>query len=97
MNNAIATAAKILTILAAADLAALVDLNDWAVNTVRDFCDSMGYNPAAVVADEAAYIAENDLGLDAYTRAVRVSHRRLSRPARRAIWTVVMTRRALGR
>jgi len=96
MNNAIAAKiANILAIIAAGNLADLVDLNDWAVNTVRDFADAMGYNPAAIVADEAAFIDANGLDLAAYTRAVRVSHRRLSRPVRRAIWTVVATRRAI--
>jgi hypothetical protein len=64
---------------------------------VRDYCREQGYNAAALVAEEQARIDAGNLNLTAYIKAKRVGSRmRLTRSTRRAVWTVVMTRRALA-
>jgi len=74
----------------------LVDLNDCAVNMVRDYCREHGYNAAALVAEEQARITLLNLNLAEYLKARRVGSRmRLIRSVRRAVWTVIATRRAL--
>jgi len=74
----------------------LADLNDHAVNIVRDYCREHGYNAAALVAEEQVRIDAGNLNLMAYIKAKRVGSRmRLIRSVRRAVWTVIATRRAL--
>lgn len=74
----------------------LADLNDAAVNMVRDYCRGLGYNAAALVAEEQVRIDAGNLNLAAYIKAKRVGSRmRLIRSVRRAVWTVIATRRAL--
>lgn len=74
----------------------LIDLNDWAVNTVREYCRPLGYNTDVLVSDEAARIDCEGLNLEGYLNAVRTgSHYRLQRSVRRAVFAVIMTRRAL--
>lgn len=83
-------------VLVAGSTCELADLNDAAVNMVRDYCREQGYNAAALVAEEQARIDAGNLNLTAYIKAKRVGSRmRLVRSVRRAVWTVVMTRRAL--
>ena len=73
--------------LATRDEAELVDLNDFAVNTLRDV---FGASCAAMYQREA-------LDLLGYLRARRVgSPHRLSRFHRRLVFTVFATRRALA-
>lgn len=45
------TAAQILTLLAG-NVGDLVDLNDWAVNTLREFCRAKGYDARALLVEE---------------------------------------------
>jgi hypothetical protein len=74
----------------------LADLNDGAVDFVREYCRERGYNAAALVREEQARIDAGNLNLTAYIQARRVGSRmRLIRSVRRAVWTVIMTRRAL--
>jgi len=74
----------------------LADLNDGAVDMVREYCRERGYNAAALVLEEEARIDAENLNLTAYLKARRVGSRmRLIRSVRRAVWTVIMTRRAL--
>lgn len=74
----------------------LVDLNDCAVNLVREYCRERGYNPAALVSEEQARIDAGNLNLTAYLQARRVGSRmRLIRSVRRSVWVAIMTRRAL--
>jgi hypothetical protein len=82
--------------LVAGSEADLIDLNDAAVNMVRDYCRERGYNPAALVTEEQARIDAGPLNLAAYIKTPRVGSRmRLIRSVRRAVWTVIATRRAL--
>ena len=88
-NEAIALA---LTLGTFADL---VDANDWAVNTVREYAAERGYNAAAIVAEETRRIDADALNLAAYLTCRRTgSHHRLTRLVRRAVWAAIATRRA---
>lgn len=88
---------KIALALALGDTAALVDLNDWAVNTVREYARENGYNAAAIVAEETRRIDSGNLNLAGYLTVRRIGSRvRLSRVTRRAVFAVVATRRALS-
>ena len=90
------TTTMVLRLLAKNTEESLVDLNDWAVNTLREFCLLMGYNPVAVVQAEALIIQGEDLTLDEYKRYRRIgSHFRLQRRIRAAVWAVVATRKRL--
>ena len=74
----------------------LADLNDGAVDMVREYCRERGYNAAALVAEEQARIEAGNLNLAAYIKAKRTGSRmRLIRSVRRAVWTVIATRKAL--
>jgi hypothetical protein len=74
----------------------LVDLNDCAVNMVRDYCREQGYNAVALVREEKARIDAGHLNLAAYMKAKRTGSRMLlQRKVRRAVWTVIETRRVL--
>jgi hypothetical protein len=76
----------------------LIGLNDWAVNTVREYCRGKGYNPGAVVAEERERIhaATCALGLADYLKARRIGSRHLlSRKIRRAVWVALATRKIL--
>lgn len=78
-------------------IATLIDLNDAAVNEVRDYCASQGYNAAAFYAEEAARIAAGNLTMDEYRHVRRTGSRHLaSRKIRRAVHNVYTTRRALA-
>ena len=86
----------IATTLVTGSTCELIDLNDGAVDMVREYCRERGYNAAALVAEEQARIDAGNLNLTAYIKARRVGSRmRLIRSVRRAVWTVIMTRRAL--
>jgi len=77
--------------------AELVDLNDWAINTVREYARGRGYNAAALISEETARINDGGLGLDDYRAVRRIgSHHLLSRSVRNAVWAIVATRRMLG-
>ena len=82
--------------LAVGTIADLVDLNDWAVNVVRDYCCEMGYYAYKLVAEEKARIDAKGMDLETYLRASRAgSTMRLKRSVRRAVWTALATRKAL--
>lgn len=77
-------------------IAALVDINDCAVNEVREYCRSKGYNPNALIVEETARIAGCDT-MATYLRVSRVgSTMLLSRSARKSIWTAINSRRWLA-
>ena len=81
----------------AGDTNTLVGLNDWAVNVVRDYARSKGYDAAALVAEESARITVGSLNLDGYLKASRVgSSRLLNRKIRVAVYAVFATRVALA-
>lgn len=72
------------------DLRDVADLNDAAVNTVRDYCRARGYNAAALLREERARM--EDLTFAEYLRVARVGSRFcLTRVARRAVWAAVAT------
>jgi hypothetical protein len=74
----------------------LIDLNDCAVNLVREYCRERGYNAAALVREEQARIEAGNLNLTEYLKARRTGSRmRLIRSVRRSVWTVIATRKAL--
>lgn len=88
---------KVKAMLASNDTGTLVDLNDWAVNTVREYAYGEGYDPAALVAEESRRIAAGRLNLDGYLKTSRVgSYFRLSRKIRVAVYAVFVTRVALA-
>jgi len=75
----------------------LVGLNDWAVNTVREYARANGYDAAELVAEEAARITAGQMNLDAYMTCSRAgSYRRLNRKVRVAVYAVFATRVALA-
>ncbi len=87
---------KIALALALGTESDLIDLNDWAVNTVREYAREHGYNAAAIVTEETNRIDSETMNLTTYLKARRIGSRvRLSRITRRAVWTAVATRRAL--
>lgn len=87
------TNTDIYKVLLLGTLVALIDLNDWAVNTVRDYCREMGYNAAELVTEEAARINAEDMNLETYLKARRIgSKMRLRRSVRRAVWVAITTR-----
>ena len=87
---------KIALALALGTESDLVDLNDWAVNTVREYAREHGYNAAAIVAEEERRIDSESMNLTAYLKCRRIGSRvRLSRITRRAVFAVIATRRAL--
>lgn len=78
---------------------ALVDLNDWAVNTVREFhAENFPHKSAhKLLVEECARIKDGELDLAAYLKAHRGgSSFRLSRKARRAIFALLASRAALS-
>lgn len=80
------------------DTTALVEINDWAVNEVRDWCHDRGYDAGRLVAEEAQRIAADRMSLETYKRARRIgSTFRLTRVMRIRVWTIVKTRQALRR
>jgi hypothetical protein len=90
------TTATVKTMLAG-NTATLVDLNDWAVNTVREYACGKGYDAAALFAEERARISDGSLNLDEYLKASRVgSHRLLNRKTRVAVYAAFATRVALA-
>lgn len=95
MNNAIAKIAASITNGTVEDL---INMNDAAVNEVRNFADSKGYNAAALVAEETARIDTGSMDLIAYLTCSRVgSFRQLNRAVRCDVFVAIMSRRALGR
>jgi len=70
------------------------ELNDWAVNTVRDYCDTMDYDASRVVFEEMNRIDRDRMNLNTYLICSRVgSYHRLNRKIRRAVWAAITTRR----
>lgn len=89
------TSAQIMATLNSNDTSALVDLNDWAVNTVREYCREAGCTTLALATEEAARLTGSTW--ESYKRASRVgAHIRLNRKVRLAVWTAAATREALG-
>ncbi len=76
----------------------LIDLNDWAVNTVRGYCRAYGYNAVRLIAEETVRIDGKARGsLNLYLTVRRTgSHYRLQRAIRKAVFAVIMSRRALS-
>ena len=88
--------AELRAALAASDTAALVDLNDCAINEVREFCRERGYNASEFFAGEVARITAGRLSLEAYRTCRRTgSPFRASRSVRRSVWIAAKTRRVL--
>lgn len=85
----------VLSTLASGSEADLIDLNDYAVNVVRDYCREKGYNPLRVVYEETLRIGNLDLAN--YLKLKRYgSTFRLTRSVRRAVFAAVATRKALS-
>lgn len=80
-----------------ADESVRIDLNDLAVNTLRDHSKAMGWTAAdraCLLAEESARIPFGS-DLVTYLRCVRAGSRfRLDRGARCAVFAVIATRRA---
>ena len=86
------TTATVLAMLAG-NTRSLGELNDAAVNTVRDWCAANGYNAAVLMKEEIERIETGDLGLEDYKRARRTgSMHRLNRTTRIAVWAAHRTR-----
>ncbi len=95
MTNALATA-SVYKALALRNTSELIDLNDYAVNVVREFCSEMGYNAAALATEEQTRFYGASMDLDTYLRCSRAgSKMRCSRKIRRALWVASYTREAL--
>ena len=89
---------RIMKVLASDKMADLVDLNDWAVNTVRDYARKMGYNANAFYKQESALIKKGHMSMDDYRVVKRTGSKfRATRSIRRAIWTAWATREAIKR
>jgi len=87
---------KIALLLTLGNEADLIDLNDWAVNTVREYARGRGYNATALVAEETSRIDRESLNLAGYLTTRRTGSRFcLTRVTRRAVFAIVATRRAL--
>ena len=82
------------------DLAQVADLNDWGVNTVRDYAHTKGWNAQEMrkmLLEEKARIDSGSLSLVDYLHCRRTGSRFcLIRSVRRAVWSVVATRKALN-
>lgn len=77
-----------------ADTETLVDLNDWAVNTLRDHCWEYDYSPREIL--RAEYPRMEGKGFDDYVSTPRIGERtRLSRKAKMACYAIVATRAIL--
>jgi hypothetical protein len=97
MTNPLDTAA-VYKALALRNTAELVDLNDYAVNTVRAFCRERGYSAAALATEEQTRFYGSSMDLETYLRCSRAgSKMRCTRAARRALWVASYTREALER
>lgn len=89
----------------AGDTAQVADLNDWAVNTVRDYAESKGWTrdeALEMVIEEQKRIGGivGPLGVPMplfdYLHCRRIGSRFcLIRSVRRAVWAIVATRKAL--
>ena len=87
----------IFNILDSADKAALADLNDWGVNSVRLWARAQGFSPMHLVSEEAARILIGDLSLVEYLKISRAGSKfRLNGRTRKAIWALVKSREALA-
>jgi hypothetical protein len=84
--------------LASADTARLVDLNDWAVNELRDMvhAGTISKNLGALVAGEVPRVNAARTCYDYLKCSRSGSFFRLNRKARRFIYIAVKTRQALG-
>lgn len=86
---------QVFRVLFEGSTAEVADLNDWAVNVVRDYCSELGYNAARLYAEESERIDSLPGGasLGKYLRCKRVGSRyRLTRSIRRAVWVINITR-----
>jgi len=76
------------------------EMNDWAVNTVRDHANVEGWSrdqAGTMVAEERRRIDGGSLSLQGYLQCRRTGSRwRLNRKIRRAVWALVATRRAFN-
>ena len=74
----------------------LVDLNDFAVNSLREYASERGYNVSALYAAEVALITTHGLDLDGYLKFRRTGSKfRMTRAARRHVFTAMTTRVSL--
>ena len=79
------------------DIAELVDLNDCAVNEIREYCTSMGYDATEFYNLEVARIVTNSLDLSSYLKVSRAgSKMRATRKSRRSVFTAMQTRLAIA-
>ena len=89
---------RINAMLDSGDEGTLVDLNDWAVNTLREYArnrNRKGLN--VMLSEEAGRIRRASLSLKGYLRARRAGSRfPLNRRDRQAVYAVVMTRALLA-
>lgn len=82
--------------LAEKDTDTLVDLNDLAVNTIREYCRDNGYDAGRLYTEETQRIVRGRMSLETYKATRRIgSTFRLSRVMRVHLWTAVRTRKAL--
>jgi len=90
MNNA-----AINTILAARNINEIADLNDWAVSTIREYCNDKGYDSNVLYCQEVSRIVDAQMSLDTYRKCSRAGSKfRVTRSIRRAIWVAAKTRKA---
>lgn len=74
-------------------LGVLAETNDHAINTVRDYARTMGYDPAALLREEFHRIAWEGLDFAAYLKVRRIgSSFRLKRSIRRHVFAAYITR-----
>jgi len=94
MNNA---ANQLKAALATNDDSALVDLNDNAVNTVREYCADKGYDANEFYTQEVTRIVRGGMSLNTYMKCSRAGSKfRATRSIRRQVWTAAKTRKTFA-
>ena len=75
----------------------LIDLNDCAVNHVREYCRAVGYNPVELIAEETQrMIDQSVVTMQEYLKCTRIgSYMRLNRKMRKHVYNVIATRKVL--
>jgi len=77
------------------NLAELADLNDAAVNEIREYAAANGYDASELYNLEAARIVTQGLTLDTYLKVSRAgSKMRVTRKVRRSVFVAMKTRLA---
>jgi hypothetical protein len=86
--------AQVRALLNSNDSSELAGLNDWAVNTLREYARDNGYNLRAFACEETARL--RGLDLDGYLTCSRIgSSFRLDRKIRLAVFAAAATRAKL--